>query len=114
MKSTNTIITLLVILFSALLIGMVGFESSKEGITYNELTVLKDILKNTNSTNMDSNMDSIKSMNIEDTDFSIIINNKSLSNAKKVTQLNLMAGLLVDNNLSGKTYEDAWDDNVNL
>ena len=112
MKFTNTIITLLVILFLSLLIGTFLAVKSKEGITYNELTILKEIVNNTNLSNIESNMNAIKLMNIEDTDFAKIINHKSLSNDDKVKKLKKMVKKLSDDNLSGKTYEDAWDEDI--
>jgi hypothetical protein len=115
MKISNTIITLLVILFLALLIGtLLGFRSPKEGITYNKLTVLEDILKNTNPMNIEANMVAIQSMNIEDPDFANIIENESLTNAQKITQLNLMTLLLSNYDLNGKTYSDAWTEDITL
>ena len=112
MKFTNTIITLLVILFLSLLIGTFLAVKSQEGITYNELTILKEIVNNTNLSNIESNMNAIKLMNIEDTDFAKIINHKSLSNDNKVKKLKKMVKKLSDDNISGKKYEDAWDEDI--
>ena len=105
---------LMFILILALFIGTFFGAKLQEGITINKLTILIDILNKTNRRNAKSNMDAIKSMNIEDPDFAYVINHDKLSDVKKILQLKLMIRLLPEYNINDKPLNDIWVDDLKL
>ena len=105
MKFSNTIITLLVILFSSLLIGtFLGFKS-QEGITYNKLTVLEEIL--TRDSDNKNKINIIKTLNIEDDEFINVIENNEYDDDRKISEINSLVEKLFKTNIYGETYEKA-------
>ena len=113
MKLLTISILLLFLLLSSLFIGTVIGNRYQEGISLNKLTILKDIISNTDSSNIDANMTVIQTMNIEDPDFANIINS-SLPNEQKVTTLKLMIKTLSEHSLDNKSYSDALSERINL
>jgi hypothetical protein len=111
MKYSNTIITLLVILFAALLLGTFLGVKSREGITYNKLTVLEDIL--TRKGENKDKMEIIKTLNIEDEDFQKAINRKVDDNGKeigddyRISEIKSLVANLFKTDISKNTYSDA-------
>ena len=126
MKFSNTVITLLVILFSSLLIGtFLGFTplhvakrvnekkcKYQEGITYNKLTVLEDILTKTNTTNSDK-MNAVKTLKIEDEDFINVIDSE-LPDDEKIEKIKSLLRKLLKTDISGKTYANALSTNITI
>jgi hypothetical protein len=106
MKYSNTIITLLVILFLALLIGILFGVKSQEGITYNKFTVLEEILTKNDKTNQQK-IETIKTLNIEDKEFNEIINNSEYDDDRKISEINSLVTELFKTNLSENKYSDA-------
>ena len=108
-KIKNTTIILLVILLLALLIGtLIGF-GVQEGITYNKLTVLHNILTNKNLKEGEK-MNAINDMNLsEDKNTSIkdVVNSEDKNN-KKIDSLIDKVNDLNSVNLYNKTYAEAW------
>lgn len=110
MKFANTIITLLVILFLSLLIGtFLGFKS-REGITYNKLTILEDIL--TRKGDNKEKIDIIKTLNIEDEDFINVIDNNEYDDDRKISEINSLVEKVLKTNISGETYANAMSTNI--
>jgi hypothetical protein len=107
MKYSNTIITLLVILFSALLVGtFLGVVKSREGIAYSKLSILEDTLTRNDKTNQQK-IETIKTLNIQDADFAKVLNNNEYDDDRKISEINLLVEKLLKTNISGKTYSDA-------
>jgi hypothetical protein len=106
MKYSNTIITLLVILFAALLLGTFLGVKSREGIAYSKLSILEDILTRNDRTNQEK-IETINTLNIQDDDFAKVLNNNEYDDDRKISEINLLVNSLLKTNISGETYTNA-------
>ena len=114
MKISKIAILLFILLVSLLLSTFIGASGIKEGITVNKAIVLKTIIDNTTENNASENLKKIKSMELKDNDFTVVLNNPDLSDYEKLVHVQELLKIISTVELSNNTLEQNLYKNIRL
>lgn len=112
MKFYKIGILLLILLIVITYFTFVG-SNQKEGLTYSNSVILSDIVFNTKKENAAESIETISQMDIDDADFSSIINS-DLTDYQKIIHLRALVTILSLYNVNSDTLQNTLDMNTSL
>ena len=113
MKVSKPII-LLFILVVVLLISVFVGSVTKEGILVKDVSILKALIDGVDDTNADYVMSTIKKMQVNDANFTRIVNDPQLTDSQKIIQLKSFVGYIMMDKVKNGSLSNAMNQDITL